>query len=201
MQQAASHFGYPWRSDTVQQCLEALRHQHPLGDWRVRLLLNAKGLVQAQAFALPATLAPVRLQLAAAPLQQAGSEFVRHKTTRRAHYDRFTPTDPAVFDTVLWNAAGEVTECTRGNVAFLLNGQWLTPAAACGLLPGVGRSVWLAQGRIQESVIRTSDLPRVAALAFINSLRGWLQADWAQPPTLPIAQGWDSEDSCLLAPD
>ena len=118
-------------------------------------------------------------------MPEARGEFVRHKTTRRAHYDRFTPTDPAVFDTVLWNADGEITECTRGNIAFLLDGQWVTPAADCGLLPGIGRSHWLAQGRIQETVIRLGDLQRVRGTAFINSLRGWLDADWAQTPPSP----------------
>jgi para-aminobenzoate synthetase/4-amino-4-deoxychorismate lyase len=103
---------------------------------------------------------------------------VRHKTTRRTHYERFTPIDPGVFDTVLWNAQGEVTECTRGNVAFLLDGRWVTPAAGCGLLPGVGRAYWLEQGRMVEAIIRLGDLSRVQALAFVNSLRGWVDAAW-----------------------
>ena len=104
------------------------------------------------------------------------SEFTRHKTTRRAHYDRYQPADPAVFDTVLWNEAGELTECTRGNVAVLLDGVWVTPPLACGLLPGVGRAVALREGRLAEAVVRTADLPRVQAWAFLNSLRGWLPA-------------------------
>ena len=62
------------------------------------------------------------------PLREAHSEFVRYKTTHRAHYDAFTPRDPAVFDTLLWNEAGELTECTRGNIALHLDGRWVTPA-------------------------------------------------------------------------
>jgi len=176
MQTSAGHFGFAWQHDTVQQLLADLCQQHRHGAWRVRLLLDAAGRLQAQAFALASTPTPVRLQLAASPLMESDSEFVRHKTTLRAHYDAFAPTDPTVFDTVLWNARGEVTECTRGNLALLLDGRWVTPALGCGLLPGVGRAHWLAQGRIVEAEVRVSDLPRVQAVAFVNSLRGWVEA-------------------------
>jgi para-aminobenzoate synthetase/4-amino-4-deoxychorismate lyase len=178
MEMSAAHFGYVWRTDAVLETLEQLCQQHPQGAWRVRLLLGASGRLQAQAYALADTPATVRLQLAASPLQEADSEFVRHKTTRRAHYDRFTPTDAHVFDTVLWNTQGEVTECTRGNLALLLDGRWVTPALDCGLLPGVGRAHWLAQGRMEEAVVHLGDLPRVQAIAFVNSLRGWIEAVW-----------------------
>jgi len=183
MAASAAHFGFPWSLQGAQQALATLRLQHPGGSWRVRLRLSSNGSFQAEAFALAPTPAPVRLQLAASPLPEADSEFVRHKTTRRGHYEPFTPTDPDVFDTVLWNAQGEVTECTRGNVAFLLDGHWVTPAAGCGLLPGVGRAHWLEQGRLVEAIIRLSDLPRVQALAFVNSLRGWVDAVWDLPAT------------------
>jgi para-aminobenzoate synthetase/4-amino-4-deoxychorismate lyase len=59
---------------------------------------------------------------------------------------------------------------------MLLDGRWVTPPLACGLLPGVGRAVALRDGRVIEAVVRLQDLPRVQGWAFINSLRGWLQA-------------------------
>ena len=176
MAAAAAHFGYPWSLAQAQATLQAQADDHPQGVWRVRCLLNATGAFTAEAFALPPTATPVRLQLATAPLAEAHSEFTRHKTTRRAHYDRFNPVEPGVFDTVLWNEAGELTECTRGNVAVQLDGRWLTPPLSSGLLPGVGRAVALREGRVTEAVVRTADLPRVEAWAFLNSLRGWLPA-------------------------
>nr|WP_315489317.1 aminodeoxychorismate synthase component I [uncultured Rhodoferax sp.] len=178
MQSSARHFGFAWRPDSVSAALAAVCHQHPTGNWRVRLLLDTNGQLQAQAFSLADTAEPVRLQLATLPLAQARSEFVRHKTTRREHYDAFAPDDPTVFDTVLWNEQGEITECTRGNLAMLLDGRWVTPTLHSGLLPGIGRAHWLAQGRIAEALVRVSDLPRVQALAFVNSLRGWVHASW-----------------------
>ena len=99
MATAAAHFGHPWSAAQAQAALQALAQQHPQGLWRVRCLLNAAGAFKAEAFAMqptPATAdAPVRLQLAAEPMPEAHSEFTRHKTTRRAHYDRYQPADPA----------------------------------------------------------------------------------------------------------
>lgn len=177
MAQAARHFGYPWDALQVEQSLQALVRAHAQGAWRVRLLLDAQGRLQAEAHALDPGPARVRLRLADRAIAEAHDEFVRFKTTRRAHYDAFTPTQAGVFDTLLWNADGEITECTRGNVALLLDGRWVTPALRCGLLGGVGRANALREGRVTETVVRLEDLPRVQALAFVNSLRGWLAAD------------------------
>ncbi len=176
MAQAALHFGTPWRAERVTQALNNLVQQHPTGPWRVRLLLDAQGQPSAEAYPLEPSPTQVRLQLADRPLAQAHSEFVRFKTTRRAHYDAFPP-PPGVFDTLLWNPAGEITECTRGNIALLVGGQWVTPPLACGLLGGIGRAVALQEGRVVEAVVRADDLPRVEALAFVNSLRGWIAAE------------------------
>ena len=177
MRLAAAHFGMPWDVARVHAALDALAHKHPAGSWRVRLLLDARGQARCEAFALPADPPQVRLQLADRAFAQAHSEFTRFKTTRRAHYDAFTPADPAVFDTILWNEDGYLTECTRGNIAVLRDGIWITPPVSCGLLAGVGRARFLEQGRITEGLIRVDELPHVQALAFINSLRGWIDAD------------------------
>ncbi|MFT3812068.1 MAG: chorismate-binding protein [Acidovorax sp.] len=173
---AAAHFGVPWQAAEVEACLDALAGAHPQGAWRVRLLLGARGLPRAEAFALLPTQEPVRLRLADRPFPEAHSEFTRHKTTRRAHYAAFAPQEGA-FDTVLYNEAGEITESTFGNLALHIDGEWLTPPLECGLLPGVGRAVALREGRVREGVVRVADLPRVREWAFINSLRGWLAAE------------------------
>jgi para-aminobenzoate synthetase/4-amino-4-deoxychorismate lyase len=40
----------------------------------------------------------------------------------------------------------------------------------------VGREAALQEGWLSEGVVRVSDLPRVQALAFVNSLRGVIPA-------------------------
>jgi para-aminobenzoate synthetase/4-amino-4-deoxychorismate lyase len=180
MARAAAHFGYRWSMPLAQQALMQVAQQHPQGHWRVRLLCTASGQCRAQAFPLAPTSVPVRLRLAIQPLQAADSEFVRFKTTRRSHYEAFEPQDPTVFDTILWNTRGELTECTRGNIALRMGGRWLTPALSAGLLDGVGRQQALASGKLTEAVLRREDLGRAEALAFLNSLRGWLPAVLAE---------------------
>ena len=176
LSQAAANFGTPWNPDHVAHTLDTLITVHPQKSWRVRLLLDAQGQAKVEAYALEASPARVRLQLADRPLLEAHSEFVRFKTTRRGHYDAFT-TPNGVFDTLLWNAEGEITECTRGNIALRMDGRWVTPPLACGLLGGIGRAVALREGRLVEAVVPVDDLPRVQAFAFVNSLRGWIDAD------------------------
>lgn len=173
---AAAHFGYPWDAAQVAASLRQLAAVHRHGLWRVRLRLDARGQVRAEAHALEATPTPVRLVLAPTAFEEADSEFVRFKTTRRAHYDAFAPSVSGVFDTLLWNRQGELTECTRGNVAVRLDGRWVTPPLRCGLLDGVGRARYLREGRLVEAVVRVEDLSRASGLAFVNSLRGWLDA-------------------------
>lgn len=176
---AAQYFSYPWDATQVQQCLDDLAQAHPTGSWRVRVLLNAQGQASAQAFTLEPNPAQVQLQLAARPLPEADSPFVRYKTTRRGHYEAFAPTVAGIYDTILYNEADEITECTRGNLAMLLDGEWVTPALHCGLLPGVGRTVALRDRRLREAVVRRQDIPRIQAWAFLNSLRGWIPAQLA----------------------
>ncbi len=176
LQRAADHFGYPLDQAALLAQLQALVAAHPQGLWRVRLLLDAQGRAQVQAFAMEASPAQVTLALAPQPFEAAQGEFVRYKTTRRAHYDAAAPTQPGLFDAILWNSRGELTECTRGNLALQIDGQWLTPALSCGLLDGVGRETALREGRLQEAVLRVEDLQRATGLAFLNSLRGWIPA-------------------------
>lgn len=176
MARAAAHFGYPFAPDQAARQLQQLAQAQPQGLWRVRVLLAASGELQVQAVALEASPPLVQLRLADQAFEAADSEFVRFKTTQRAHYDAFAPSQPGIFDTLLWNRHGEITECTRGNIALLLDGRWVTPPLRCGLLDGIARARYLKEQRLVEASVRVSDLPRVQALAFINSLRGWIDA-------------------------
>ena len=176
LEEAARHFGYCFSKADAESALARVAQERPFGDWRVRLLVDAAGRAQADAMAFTPSDAPVDVQLADAPVD-APQEFLRFKTTRREHYERFSPSRPGVFDTLLWNSRGEVTEFTRGNViAELSDGRRITPPLACGLLDGVGRALVLESGVAAEAVLRLEDLPQVKQLWFVNSLRGMLLA-------------------------
>jgi para-aminobenzoate synthetase/4-amino-4-deoxychorismate lyase len=192
MQAAARHFGFEWQEA---KALEAL-HQavsNPsgkAGEWlRLRLCSNARGEFRAQAEAVEPVQGPVRVALASRPMEPVALDFLRFKTTRRAHYEAWAPQESGVFDTLLWNAKGELTEFTRGNVMLRLGGVWVTPATGSGLLGGVGRQQALRDGApdgraVQERVLHLGDMAQASELAFVNSLRGWIACEW--PPGQPV---------------
>jgi para-aminobenzoate synthetase/4-amino-4-deoxychorismate lyase len=180
LQRTAQHFGLRFSQARVREALQALACQHGEGVWRVRLTLDAQGAIQTQALAYTPSPLPLRLALAAEPIASLGAaaEFVQHKTTRRELYEALARHKPAAaFDLLLWNTQEELTECSFGNIALQIDGEWLTPARASGLLPGVLREELLAQGRVREARLFKSDLARAQALAFFNSLRGWCPAE------------------------
>ena len=179
MARAARHFGYPWHDGRAAEALAGIAAAHPRDHWRVRLLLNEHGDVSAQAFEAAPSPGFVVLRLADRPFDECQSEFTRFKTTRRGHYDAMAPGAPGVFDTLLWNAAGELTECTRGNIAVQLDGQWFTPPLHCGLLGGVERQRLIDAGQLVERTIHRDALAQAPKLAFLNSLRGWIPAQLA----------------------
>jgi para-aminobenzoate synthetase/4-amino-4-deoxychorismate lyase len=193
MGQSAASFGFVWHPELALACLQMLAQQHPSAVYRVRLTWSSAGQPEAQAFELAPTSEPVVFNLADTPLQSAGreQEFIMHKTTRRQHYDERLKPEPGVFDTLLFNERGEITEFTRGNVAFKLNGAWWTPPLASGLLAGTYRAELLANEKITPAVLVLADLQRAEAVAFFNSVRGWLVAQpAASVPASLQAPAW-----------
>ena len=178
LQITAQHFRYPLMQMQLESDMQRMAQEHARGDWRVRLALSVTGEVQITAEPLPPSVQPVSLQLAHQPIANAvaHSDVVRFKTSVRQHYDAFKPQSAGIFDIVLFNEDGQITEGTRGNIAVQLDGRWVTPPLQCGLLPGVGRALALSQGRLTEQVVTLQEVNHASGWAFINSLRGWLDA-------------------------
>lgn len=179
MQRTARHFGLRFSLAEARAHLKAVAAEQPTGSWRLRLTCDAEGRFAHTLAAFTPTPEPVRLALAerAMPTRGPRAEYLAHKTTRRELYAFDKPAE--AFDLILWNEAGELTECSFGNLALQIDGQWLTPPLSAGLLPGVLRAELLAQGRIKEARLSRDDLGRAEGLAFFNSLRGWLVAELA----------------------
>ncbi|APA85752.1 aminodeoxychorismate synthase component I [Paraburkholderia sprentiae WSM5005] len=152
---------------------------------RVRVALSKHGATQITA----AVLAPLADAIVGVLLgsearfapTRAADPLLRHKTTRRADYDRGWREAEAkgAFDTLFFNERGELTEGGRSNVFVKLAGQWWTPPLASGVLPGVMRSVLLDDGsglRAGEKVLTQADVLNAEALLVCNALRGALPA-------------------------
>jgi para-aminobenzoate synthetase/4-amino-4-deoxychorismate lyase len=104
----------------------------------------------------------------------SGNCFLFHKTTHRAVYEEHRNLFPEVFDVLLWNENGEITEFTNGNVVLEMGGRLCTPPVSCGLLAGTFRAELLERGEIVEERLTLTDLRRAERIWFINSVRGWV---------------------------
>jgi len=135
---------------------------------------------------------PLRLTLAE---ERADSTdpFFRHKTTWRRVYRRAfeRARKRGAGEAVLLNERGEVTEATRANLFVEKKGAFYTPPVRCGLLPGIGRAVWLEREHVREYVLNREDLRDADALWLVSALRGARQAAWVAGTT-PSGKGKQS---------
>ncbi|MBK8733994.1 MAG: aminodeoxychorismate synthase component I [Actinomycetales bacterium] len=197
MAASAAWFGRRFDRATAQALLRSTGDQPEAVDrsaLRVRLLLAPDGALSVEStplstpFGMPsAHLRPVTVALATTPVW-SGDPWLRHKTTRRAVYDTRRVTDPDVFDTLLWNERGELTEFTIGNLVLDLDGDLVTPPVSCGLLPGTLRAQVLEDGvdgrKVIEQVVTRADLAKSDRVWLINAVRGWVPVTVAAAPTL-----------------
>ncbi|MDS0792694.1 aminodeoxychorismate synthase component I [Burkholderia pseudomultivorans] len=185
LQRSADAFGFRFDADALRRAIDA-RCAALDGDgaYRMKLALAKDGAVEIVAAPLkPLPAGPVGVLLAPAhgfAPTRADDALLLHKTTRRADYDRAWQAAEALgcFDMLFVNERGELTEGGRSNLFVKLDGQWVTPPLACGVLPGVMRGVLLddpAFGAI-ERVVTRDDLARAQALLLTNALRGALDA-------------------------
>jgi len=145
------------------------------GDARLRLLLSPDGRLAVERFPLPEPLpGPAPVALSCEPVDRRDPALF-HKTTRRTPYERRRAERPELFDVVLLNAEGEVTETTIGSLVAEIDGERVTPPLDAGLLPGVFRAHLLARGEVRERPLRPADLWRARRIWLVNALRGWVE--------------------------
>jgi para-aminobenzoate synthetase/4-amino-4-deoxychorismate lyase len=186
LERTAAHFGFRIDAEEVRRLLDTQRAQTPCS---LRLLVDPDGTLELLSSDLPAPFdETVHVVFDDRPVE-SGDEFLAHKTTRRHRYDEARMRRPDVFDVVLWNERGEVTESTIANVVVEVDGAFVTPPTTSGLLPGTLRAELLATGRIAERVLTPSEMERATRVWLINSVRGWIpiQIDWTTKPRLPIS--------------
>lgn len=170
---------------SMERALEALHPVTGPSVLRVRLLLSSEGSfgLTTASFTPTAPDTVWRLRLARARLSST-DPLLRHKTTRREVYEQaraeFPPDEAG--EVVLCNEEGQVCEGTVTNIFVRdRSGAMRTPAARCGLLPGILRQTLLASGAAKEAVLETEDLLAAEALFVGNSLRGLVRARLERP--------------------
>jgi para-aminobenzoate synthetase / 4-amino-4-deoxychorismate lyase len=173
MAEAARYFAYQWSESTVRDALAEVAREHPLGTWRLRLLLSVDGRPAIECTEHADETRPWRVDFARDAIDPV-DPFIRHKTTRRLVYEDAKRSKPGLDDVLLWNDRGEVTESTIGNVVAEIDGVRYTPPLSSGLLGGTFRAEQLEAGTIRERVLTKADITSASRLWLINSVRRWV---------------------------
>jgi para-aminobenzoate synthetase/4-amino-4-deoxychorismate lyase len=183
--ESARYFDIPLALPAVRAALTEHRAQWAQGSHRVRLLVALDGAITVESTPLTEQPnAPLPITLATTPIARH-DRWLFHKTTRREIYEQRRQEQPAVFDVLLWNEQGELTEFTIGNLVIELDGVRWTPPRESGLLAGTFRAELLEQVVIHERVLTRADLMQAARIWLINSVREWVPVDLVHAHTEP----------------
>ena len=179
LKSSARYFDFRVSEERVREALDEHASTHAgESPRRVRLLVSRSGGVRVESSGLQETRGVQRVALARAPVDRR-ERFLFHKTTRRGMYDARRAERPELFDVLLRNGEGELTEFTNGNLAVELEGCLWTPPRESGLLAGTLRESLLRAGEISERTLTAEDLRRASRCWLINGVRGWVEVTFA----------------------
>jgi len=183
LRSSAKLFRIEWSEPALREALCLLAYDHPESRWRVRLLLNQRGHIQTEIYELNDLPESLTVALSTKPISSADI-WLQNKTTRRFVYEdrlkEFEKTRARVFDVLLINERGELTEFTRGNLVLRQGHQFVTPPLSSGLLNGTLRRDLIKSGSIIEQTLFAEDLHKAQEIWFINSVRGWVPVSLAK---------------------
>ena len=167
LRHSARHFSFKYDSDKVREQITEAAPRLPVF---LRLLLSQNGDLEISSGAIP-TDQFEHLKFSSVRVDSK-NPFLYHKTTKRGVYEEARRDCDATTDVILINERDEITETTITNIAVFRDGQWITPALSCGLLPGVLRAELLSCGEIVEGIIHPQDLHSSDPIRCFNALRG-----------------------------
>lgn len=173
LKKSAEYFDFSFNQAELLKSLQHLSCQYERGCWKVRILLDQKGLIQIEINAIQSLHHDLIARWAKEPVL-SDNMFLYHKTTRRDFYP------PVTLDCeqLLFNEKDEVTEFVNGNILLCKGGKWVTPPVSSGLLRGTMCQYLLDQGMATEQVIYKQDIQVGSQIAFINSVRKWRKVIW-----------------------
>jgi para-aminobenzoate synthetase / 4-amino-4-deoxychorismate lyase len=172
---SAAYFDFRFDHDEIWHRLTELQRSFTAGSrYKVRLLLFESGSMDLSYVLIEEASAPLKVMLATERVSSSDL-YLRHKTTRRALYDRGYQEAVALgFDDALFlNERGELAECAIHSIFVERDGRWATPLLAAGVLPGVYRRHLLETRQNTSEQSLTPDDLRAADRVFLcNSVRG-----------------------------
>ena len=167
-------------------------------NWKVRILVSQDGGIQILPASIdlnsirgipPWPLVPVTLfetlpteacKVLIDSIATSASEFTKHKTTSRKHYDEarvraniehMAPTDSEV---LLFNEDREIMEASLCTPYFCRDGLWITPPLSSGGNAGVSRRMAVEAGLCTEKTLHIDDLVPGEMVWLSNAVRGFM---------------------------
>ena len=174
---SAETLGYQLDLQALEKALNSIQADI---DQRVRLALSVEGEIELTVTDYQKLSEPVKLSLSRHPLSQAVQE-TRYKLSARDFYDGERNRLKAISgcdEVVFVNEDGEICEGSFTTVFIKKGDQFLTPALASGLLPGVLREELIETGAVKEAVLFLADLVAADEIFVGNSLRGLMPAEF-----------------------
>jgi para-aminobenzoate synthetase/4-amino-4-deoxychorismate lyase len=172
---SAEYFDFRFDQEAAREQLETLHRRLETGTrHRVRILLSRSGAISIASGPLSGT-SHTALLMISSERTNSTDPFLRHKTTRRAMYDRVNADARArgFDDALFFNERDEVTECAIHNLMIAKDGKLVTPQVECGLLPGIYRQHLLSSHpEIREGTLTLEDLLSADSIFIFNSVRG-----------------------------
>lgn len=74
-------------------------------------------------------------------------------------------------DAIIFNKQNNVTETGLSNIAFHLEGKWVTPPISAGILPGVMRAVAIERCGVEVRNIHITEVPESSGVLLLSSLK------------------------------
>jgi len=172
LERGCAVLGFPFDLALLQDALTGLPKGQAL---RARLSVDRAGQVGLIHAPLPENPPFWRVVISDQRLQ-AGDPWLMIKSSARGVYDAARAALPeGVDEALLLNQHGQLCEGSITNLFLKRGDLLLTPALACGLLPGVLRADLLAKGRAVEAEVMPDDLAK-GDLFVGNALRGLIPA-------------------------
>jgi len=177
---SARFFNFPVDLDAVAVRLSEHASEFEGMSRRVRLIVSQTGAIHIESSDLPDLSHELQTVAVATRPVSKQNKFLYHKTTHRDVYQFHQNFHADVFDVLLWNEDGQITEFTNGNIVLEIDDHKVTPSRGCGLLAGTFRAQLLDEGIIHERELTHSDLRRATLIWFINSVRGWVPVQFVK---------------------
>ncbi len=174
LKRSAVYFGFTLSEKKLRETLNDYAQNHPNCTEKVRVTVSKQGEALIEGSPLLPFTEALPVSLAKTPVSRQ-NPFLYHKTTNRKVYEEPFSKAEEIFDVLLWNEDGELTEFTIGNLVIEIDSCMYTPPVECGLLAGTLREELMETGKITERILRKKDLEQSSKIWLINSVRGWTE--------------------------